>query len=95
MGRSLSVTCVMMPSVPSEPTSSLQQVVAGHVFDDAPAGLEFAAFVIDGADADDVIAHRAVAVTARPADVGRDRAAERGALALSNVKWQMQIFLLR
>ena len=55
----------------------LHQVVAGDVLDHAAAGLHLVAVVGHEADADDVIAERAVAVAPRAARVERDRAAER------------------
>ena len=55
-GFSLSVTCVMMPSVPSAADVQLAQVVAGHVLDDPAARLDLLPLVVDDADADDVVA---------------------------------------
>src|SRR5262249_28221033 len=64
------------------------QVVAGDVLDDAAAGPGLGAVVGDEADADDVVAEGAVAVAARPADVGGDGAAEGGPLRVRHVDRQ-------
>ncbi len=70
----------------------LAQIVTGDVFDDAAAGFDLNAFVVDGADADNVVARRAEAETVRPADVGRQRAAERGVLGIGYIERKALIF---
>ena len=54
------------------------EVVASDVFHDAAAAFERHAAAVDGVDADDVVAHRAVTEAARGRPVGGHDAAERG-----------------
>ncbi len=63
----------------------LAQVVAGHVLDDPAAGLDLLPLVVDGGNAEDVVAQRAEAVAARAADVGGEGAAQRGPVGVRHV----------
>src|SRR5262249_38232319 len=49
----------------------LAQVVAGHILDASPSGLDLLSLIVDHADADDVIPKRAETKTPRPTDIGR------------------------
>ena len=70
----------------------LAQIVAGDVLDDAAAGLDLVALVVDGADAEDVVAQRAEAVATRAAGVDGEGAAERGAIRVGHVDRQPLVF---
>ena len=81
----------MTPSVPSAADVELGQVVAGHVLDNAAARFDLLSFVVDRAHAQHVVAQGPVAQAARPADVGRQRAADRRLFRPGHVDRQMLI----
>jgi len=62
---------------PEGATDELGQIEAGYILDHLAACLEGFAVTVHRSDAEQVIARRAVAHTRRPAQIGRERAANR------------------
>src|SRR5262249_52217614 len=72
----------------------LAQIVAGDILDDATTRFDLLPFVVDGADADDVIPQRAIALAARTTGVGGQGAAEGGLFRTWHIDRQLLVFLV-